>query len=140
MQLDEGPHTGQAKADAAMARADRVRLEPVEHAVDHVDRNAAALIGHLEHDLSGATQGRERDRLAGLGKADGVGQQVEENLPDALGIGAEGADVVQRDDVEMDVGFREPVLQPFRRCGDGGADVDRLQRQLHRIGVDRGEV
>ena len=42
MQLDEGAHDRQAEAGAAMARAVRMGLEPVEHPVLHLGRDAGA--------------------------------------------------------------------------------------------------
>ena len=61
-------------------------LEPVEDPVDEFGRYAPAFIAYAEHDVAAAPLGRNRDGLAATRKADRVGQQVEEHLPDALGI------------------------------------------------------
>ena len=49
MQLHEGAHQRQAEASAAMARAERVGLEPIEHLVLHVRRDAGPVIGDREY-------------------------------------------------------------------------------------------
>src|SRR5437764_14698948 len=50
MQFDEGAHQRQAEAGAAVPRAVRVALEPVEHLVLHVSRNAGAgIAGGEDH-------------------------------------------------------------------------------------------
>src|SRR5260221_6229780 len=45
MQFDEGADDRQAKAGAAMARALRMGLEPVEHPALHLGRNARSGVG-----------------------------------------------------------------------------------------------
>src|SRR5262249_14778585 len=49
VQLDEGAHQGKAEARAAVAGAERMGLEPVEHLVLHVGRDAGPAVGHREH-------------------------------------------------------------------------------------------
>ena len=83
---------------------------------------------------------RKIDRLARRGKADRVRQKVEENLPDAFAVGDEGADPLHRRDAKGQRRFAEPVLDAFRRRLHGLRDVDVLERQFHRIRVDRGEI
>src|SRR2546425_5701377 len=46
VQLDEGAHQRQAEAGAAVPRAERVRLEPIEYPVLHIGRDARPAIGH----------------------------------------------------------------------------------------------
>src|SRR5439155_13105273 len=45
VQLDKGAHQRQAKPGAAVARAERMSLEPIEHLVLHIGRNARAVVG-----------------------------------------------------------------------------------------------
>src|SRR5215510_4736154 len=74
MQLHEGAHQRQAKAGAAMPRAERVGLEPIEYLVFHVGRNAGAMVGNREHHGILEPLGRERNGLARGRKAYRVGQ------------------------------------------------------------------
>ena len=83
VQLDEGAHQRQAEARAAMARAERMGLEPVEHLVLHVGRDAGSVVGHREHDGVLEPLGGQRNGLAGGRKAYGIGQQVEQRLAHA---------------------------------------------------------
>ena len=140
MQFDEGAHDRQAEADAAMARIERMAFETPEHLVEQFRRDAAPAIGHLEHDLVLPAQGGERDGLARLGKADGVGKQVEQDLPHALAVGAERADVGAGDDGQLDMGFGQPVLHAFGGFMDGALDVDVAELQFHRVAVDRRQI
>src|SRR5262245_7810911 len=45
VQLHEGAHQGEAEAGAAVARAERMSFEPIEHLVLYVRRNAGPTIG-----------------------------------------------------------------------------------------------
>ena len=54
MQLDERAHQRQADAGAAMMRAERMGLEPVEYLVQHVGRNSRPAVGNREHDRASA--------------------------------------------------------------------------------------
>src|SRR5262249_8490501 len=50
VQLHERAHQGQAEARAAVARAERMGLEPIEHLVLYIGRDARPAIGHREYD------------------------------------------------------------------------------------------
>src|SRR5262249_34994711 len=50
VQLHERAHQGEAEARTAVARAERMGLEPIEHLVLYVGRDAGAAIGHREYD------------------------------------------------------------------------------------------
>ena len=54
VQFDERAHDREADAEAAVARADGMRLEALEHPVEHFGGNAAAAVGDLEDDLVAA--------------------------------------------------------------------------------------
>src|SRR3954449_3511302 len=73
MQLDEGTHERKPKPGAAVMRAQRIRLEPVEHPVLHVRRDAWAAIGDREHHGIRAPYGRERNDAARRREAHGIG-------------------------------------------------------------------
>src|SRR6478609_4892159 len=64
MQLDEGAHDGQPQAHAAMARPERMALEPLEDARLDLRRDAAALVLHVEDNLAAALARRDTDGLA----------------------------------------------------------------------------
>ena len=95
---------------------------------------------HAEHDVAAAPLGGNRDGLAATRKADRIGQQVEEHLPDALGIRDHRAEARLRLDVEPDLGFGEPVLNAGDGVGDGLADIDRTEHQFDRARIDRCKV
>src|SRR4051812_16297699 len=80
MQLDERAYDRQPEADAAVAGSERVALEAVEHPRDDLRRDAAALVGHLEHDLLVGLPGPQRHRLARGREADRVGEKIEQDL------------------------------------------------------------
>src|SRR5436305_15187703 len=57
VQFDKGTHDRQAEAGATVARALRMRFEPVEHAVLYFGRDAGAVVGDREHDRIGPPPG-----------------------------------------------------------------------------------
>src|SRR5450755_5026657 len=61
VQFDEGAHQRQAEAGTAMTRAVGIALEPVEHLVLDVGRNAGTGIGHGEDDVVLGPPGAEAD-------------------------------------------------------------------------------
>src|SRR4029077_20338898 len=72
VQLDKGAHQRQAEPGAAMPGPLRVALEPVEHLVLGLGRNAWSGVGHREHhavlaspraDGHGGVTRRESDRI-----------------------------------------------------------------------------
>ena len=95
MQFHEGAHDGEAEADTAMARTHCMRVEAIKDAIQNFERNAAALIGNFEDNLTRSAQGRHGDGLPGLLKTNRIGEQIEEHLANAFAIGTEGANVVE---------------------------------------------
>src|SRR5262249_35168884 len=73
VQPDERAHQGEAEARAAVARAERVSLEPIEHLVLYIGRDAGPAIGHREYDGVPAPLGGKRNDLAARRKAHGIG-------------------------------------------------------------------
>ena len=123
-----------------MARAAGLALEPIEYAIERLRRNAAAAIGHLEHDLFAAAHRRQRHRLSRLREADRIGEQVEQHLADASPVGAQDADAVGRDDAQVDVRFAKAVLNALGRGLHRLDHVYLLGTQFQRARIDRGEV
>ena len=140
MQLDERAHQRQAEAGAAVLRTHRVGLEPVEHLILGVGRDAGPAIGDREHHRVGLPLGRQRHGLARRREADRVGQQVEQNLPQAPLVGGETADAGGGADVELQIVLHQPVQHAFGRRVHAGADVDLGEVQRHGAGVDGGEI
>src|SRR5260221_10644369 len=64
VQFDEGAHQRQAEAGAAMPRSLRMTLEPVEHLVLDIGRDAGTGIGHGENDAVFGSPGAEADGRA----------------------------------------------------------------------------
>src|SRR5467141_2538658 len=72
VQFDKGAHQRQAEAGAAMPRAMGITLEPVEHLVLDVRRNARTGIGHAENDVVLGSPGAQADGGVRRRKSDGV--------------------------------------------------------------------
>ncbi len=140
VQLDERAHQREAQAGAAVARAERVGLEPVEHLVADVGRDARALVGDHEHDRVLQPLRRQRHGAARRREADGVGEQIEQRLTHAPLVGDERADVGRGADRERNAGLLQAVLHAFGGGVHGLADVDVAEVERHRAGVDGGEV
>src|SRR5215468_3038011 len=102
VQLDERAHQGQAEARTAVARAERVSLEPIEHLVLYIGRDAGSAIGHREYDGVPAPLSGKRNDLAAGRKAHGIGQQVEQRLAHAPFVGDEGSNLRRGADFEHD--------------------------------------
>ncbi len=100
MQLHEGTHNREAEARAAMLGAERIGLEAVENPVLYLGRNSRTLIGDREYDGVVAPLDKEIHRSARGREADGVGQQIEQDLANAPFVGDEVAGVRQRSGFE----------------------------------------
>ena len=77
---------------------------------------------------------------AGIGEADGVGDEVEEDLADALRVDMEGADVLRDGHFERDLLLGQAVAQAFDRRARDRRDVRLADVERHDAGVDGGEV
>jgi len=96
-----------------MARAIGLCVESVENMVDDFGRYSPALIRDLEDHLFATAHCCDGYGLAGRGEADCIGQQVEQNLAQSVGIGMEAACAGRHDNIQMDVRFGQPVLNAF---------------------------
>src|SRR5450756_23990 len=76
VKLDKGADQRQAEAGAAMPRAVGMALEPVEHLVLDVGRNARTGIGHRENDAVFGPLRAKADGGVLRRKSDGVGQEI----------------------------------------------------------------
>ena len=141
MQFDERPHDRQAEARPAMARADRDGLEAFEHALQHFGRNAAAAIGDLEHDL------RRARRIAAsvtvwpasekpIALESRLNSTCRTRRPSARSEPTPSVATMRNSIADL----AQPILHAFRRRLHRFGDVDVLQPQLQRAGVDRGEI
>src|SRR5216684_8343999 len=61
MHFDKGAHQRQAEAGAAMPRAVGMTLEPIEHLVFDIGRDAGTGIGHSEDDAVFGSPGAQAD-------------------------------------------------------------------------------
>src|SRR6202044_294528 len=125
---------------AAVLRAERVGFEPVEYLFQHLGRNARAAVGYREDHRVGAPLRPQRYRCAARREAHGIGQEVEEDLPQAAFVGGERADVLWRADVQREARAGEAILHAFGGGRHGGADIDGAEIELHAAGIDGGEV
>ena len=82
----------------------------------------------------------EADLAAGVGEADGIGEQVVEHLRDAPAVGDELVEAGLDRDVERDMVLGQPLAHALHRLVDHVAHLDRRELQLERAGVDGGEV
>ena len=96
-------------------------LEPVEHLVLDLGRNAGAGIGDREDDAMLVAPGADGDGGVVRREADGVGEQIIEHLHHAAFVADEVADIGIDVDLEFDAVGREPVLNAFGGGLDGFA-------------------
>ncbi len=89
--LDDAAADGQAEAGAAFLAGvgGFYLLEAVEDAVEFVCGDAAAFVDDLEHDGVGGGVGVDADGGGGGGELDGVGEEVGQDLEDAVGVAVE---------------------------------------------------
>src|SRR5271167_1794832 len=93
MQLDEGAHDRQPETGAAMAGSLGVGFEPVEYLIFDLAGNTGTVVADREDHGFGSAQCREHHGFPGRREPDGIGEQVEQDLPDAALVGDEAADV-----------------------------------------------
>ena len=117
-----------------------MRLEPVEHAILHLRRDARAGVRHAEHQRVGTALGVERNGGARRREADGIGEQIEQHLTDAALVGREAADAGVGGDIELEAVLDEAVFDAFGSGFHRPADIDGAEVQLHRASIDRREV
>src|SRR5690606_17665014 len=77
VQVDEALDDGKPKACAALPATLRIGREAVEEAVQHLLRNAGAVVGHRKEDIGRVAPAGEGDRAALGGEIDGVGEKLE---------------------------------------------------------------
>ena len=140
MQLHKGPDDRQSETDPVVSGTLRMALEPVEDPLDEFGRYAPAFIAYAEHTSPPRRSAVTVTVWPLREKPMRIGQQVEEHLPDALGIRNHRAEARLRLDVEPDLGFGEPVLNAGDGVGDGLADIDRTEHQFDCARIDRCKV
>src|SRR5271166_2195948 len=80
VQLDEGTHQRKPQTGAAVPRAERMGLEPIEHLALHVGGNARSAVRHREYQGILEPLGGKRNGLARGRKAHGIGEEIEQRL------------------------------------------------------------
>ena len=118
MLLDDAAADGEAEAGAALLAGvgGLDLLEAVEDGVELVGGDAAAFVDDLEEDGVGGGLGVDADGGGDGGELDGVGEEIGEDLEDAVGVAVE------------EEGFGIGGL------GDGGG----LEREVDGVGVGHG--
>ena len=84
VQFDEALDDGKAEAGPAMAAGHRLRLEAVEDALLEFGLDAAPGVGDPEQDVVAVAPRPHAHGAALRREADGIGEQIVEDLPDAL--------------------------------------------------------
>ena len=69
-----------------------------------------------------------------------LAKQIIQHLHHAAFVADEAADIGIDIDLEFDAVGGEPVLNAFGGSVDGFCDIDRAEFQLHRAGIDGGEI
>lgn len=88
----------------------------------------------------GSACGRKHHRAARRRKPDRIGQEVEQDLPDAALVGHETADVGRGALLQDDAVLDQPVLHAHRRRRHGGANIDRAKIKRNGARADRGQI
>src|SRR5215467_8138338 len=102
VQFDKRADQGEPDSGAAMLRAEGMSFEPVEHLFQHIGRNARPHIGHREDDRIRPALGHQSDDRSRRRKTQGIGQKIEQNLPQAQLVRDKTADIRGHLDVERD--------------------------------------
>jgi hypothetical protein len=130
----------EAEADPGALGRRSAALERQQDTHDIGRRDADAAVGHLEGRQLVAIVHLQRD-LAVIGELDRVGQEVDQHLPQPLGI---GADIFGQGRRKV-----EPQRQPlhrrlrFEHCDhlfEEGGKADRVARQLQRTAFDLCDI
>ena len=140
VQLDERAHDRQAEAGAAVARAVRMGLEPVEH----LSCTSGGMPGPWSVTENTTASGRRSAASVtvapGGEKPTALASRLNSTCRTRRSSADEAADVGGGADVERDVVLDQPVLHAFGGGLHGPADIDRAEIELHRAGVDGGEI
>ena len=136
------PHDGETETEAAVSAADRrlALAEAVEHERQQVRPNALAgvrdgdprhRVGPLQPDVHTTAHRRELDR---------VGEEVPDDLLQAIGVGRDGAEGSVQARLEPDASGVGRGLHRFHRGHDDGDQIDRSDIQAELAGDDAGDV
>src|SRR5579883_1346019 len=107
-----------------------------------IGSHANARIGYAEREpipVPLRASDLQADRAA-LGELTGIGQKIEETLPDLGEVSAHGADVRAAVDFEMVGVLLGKWLDRGHHVADHGWHIERLQYQLQLSGFDFGEI
>src|SRR3954471_24336285 len=108
-----------------MLRAVGMALEPVEHLVLDIGRNAGTGIADAEYDVV-LSPLRSDDNLGiPRGKSDSIGEQIVQHLNDTPLLRDKISDIGIDIDLQLDPVANEPVMDTLRRRLDDLLDVNR---------------
>ena len=140
MHLGDGGGDGQAEPRPALAvRPDLVHpVEPVEDERQVLLRDADAGIADGRDRLVVLPDDRAGDRAAGRRVAEGVVQDVQEQLPQPDPV-APDRDAVHRAEAEPQALFLGQGLEVLRELGEEAGDVDLLEVERLEAGVAPGQ-
>src|SRR3569832_1328919 len=126
----------QAKAGAGMALAAAIDLgKRLEHLGDVVILDADAVVGHRDSDPVISAENRDRDLTPFGRELDGVGQQIEHHLVQALVVGPEPVDPVEHSDRYSDVRLLGERFDTAHAIDDDLQHLDRAEPHLELAGV-----
>src|SRR5680860_604269 len=131
---------GQAETGAAMARALGPAFEPVEHGLLVILWNANTLICNGKGRHGTLADATKFDCPARRREADGVGEEIIEDLRDAPSIGHDRVDAGRDLDLQRHVFLLQTLLHALPRRLDDLAHVDRGELQFQRAGIDGRKV
>ena len=140
MQADEAFDDGKAKPRTGSPSAIAARREAVEHALQHVLRNARTLIRHREHEVAfAALAGKLHGGTFGC-EIDSIGQELDENLLQPLMIGHQTAEMGGCNDLERNSALLQPVGDLHGNFFKQFVQIVFRIIELHDAGIDGREI
>src|SRR6476620_7295572 len=140
MELDQALDDGEAEPRAAMARPIGAALEAFEDRRLIFGRDAATLILDGEGKLVIFAAAGQHDSVPRTREADGVGEEIIQDLGDPRTVGDEVVKTGLYPDVELDAVLFQPLAKPEHRGVDHTAHFDRRELELEGASIDGGEI
>src|SRR5262249_4224044 len=114
--------------------------ERLEDALDVLFRNADAGVGDGEHGGVAEAPDADLDRSAGRGELHGIAGEIDDDLPEAALVAADGDRRRGGAEGEAHAVLPCPRLQHAAALGDDFAELDRLELEREVPGVELGEI
>ena len=141
MQLDEAGDQGKAQAGAPLAGVRRpAALEGAQHPLLVGLGDADAGVGDGDGDVVAVAPRGEPDGAARGREGDGVAQQVEQHLLDALLVGHHPTDVGRAVELHLQGLAPGPLAGQVEDTDQHGVQVHGVQLEGHGAGLDGGQV